>query len=178
MERTSIEDARIRVELLKNETNAVVKSEWFDVASYSCTEDFEHEMEELLKDTEADYYKIVEFEDIPQELQLSDRLPEEAIDLCNYFCTEEDDENFKEAFFYWVDNYHYSLLGSDIHSLIQRAKDAYIGYYKDTMDFVEETFDSEYPDCPENLRFYINFDLYKRDLMYDYFEVDGHIFKQ
>lgn len=78
MERIDIENARIRVEFLKNETNEVVKSEWFDVVSYFCSSDFEHEMEELLKETGADYYKIVEFEDIPQELQLSDRLPEET----------------------------------------------------------------------------------------------------
>lgn len=178
MERINIEDARIRVEFLKNETNEVVKSEWFDVVSYFCSSDFEHEMEELLKETGADYYKIVEFEDIPQELQLSDRLPEETIDLCNYFCTKEDNENFKEAFFYWVDNYHYNLLGADIISLISRAKDAYVGYYEDTNNFVEEMFDVEYPNCPENLRFYIDFDLYERDLMYDYFNVDGHIFRQ
>lgn len=178
MERIDIENARILVEFRKNETNEVVKSEWFDVVSYFCSSDFEHEMEELLKETGADYYKIVEFEDIPQELQLSDRLPDETIALCNYFCTEEDNENFKEAFFYWVDNYHYNLLGEDICSLISSAKDAYVGYYEDTDNFVEEMFDEEYPNCPENLRFHIDFDLYERDLMHKYFYIDGHIFKQ
>lgn len=54
MERINIEDARIRVEFRKNETNEVVKSEWFDVVSYFCSSDFEHEMEDLLKDTGAD----------------------------------------------------------------------------------------------------------------------------
>ena len=108
----------------------------------------------------------------------SGRLPDETIDLCNYFCTREDDENFKEAFFYWVDNYHYNLLGADISSLISSAKDGYVGYYEDTNNFVKEMFDAEYPNCPENLRFYIDFDLYKRDLRYDYFEIDGHIFRQ
>ncbi len=178
MKRINIEDARIRVEFLKNETNEVVKSEWFYVVSYFCSSDFEHEMEDLLNETGADYYEIVEFENIPQELQLSDRLPDETIELCNYFCTEENDEYFKEAFFYWVDNYHYKLLGSDIYDLINRAKDAYVGYYEDTREFAEEMFDAEFPDCPENLRFYIDFDLYERDLMYDYFEIDGHIFRQ
>lgn len=100
MERINIEDARIRVEFRKNETNEVVKSEWFDVVSCFCSSDFEHEMNELLKESGSDYYKIVEFEDIPKELQLSDRLPDETIALCNCFCTREDDENFKEAFFY------------------------------------------------------------------------------
>lgn len=33
-----------------------------------------------------------------EELQLTDKLPNELIDLCNYFCTKEYDENFKEAF--------------------------------------------------------------------------------
>lgn len=48
MERINMEDARIRVEFLKNETNEVI-----------------------------------------------DRLPDETIALCNYFCTREDDKNFK-----------------------------------------------------------------------------------
>lgn len=178
MERINIEDARIRVEFLKNETNEVVKSEWFDVVSYFCSSDFEHEMEDLLKDTGADYYKIVEFEDIPQELQLSDRLPEETIDLCNYFCMGKDNENFKEAFFYWVDNYHYNLLGANISSLISSAKDEYVGYYGDTDDFVEEMFDAQYPDCPPDIKYYIDYSLYQRDLMCDFWEIDGHIFKQ
>lgn len=178
MERINMEDARIRIEFRKNETNEVIKSEWFDVVSYFCSLDFEHEMEDILKETRADYYKIVEFEDIPKELQLSDRLPDETIELCNYFNLQERDEYFKEAFFYWLDNYHYKLLGADISSLISRAKDAYVGYYEDTDNFVEEMFDVENPNCPENLRYYIDFDLYKRDLMYDYFEIDGHIFRQ
>lgn len=178
MERINMEDARIRVEFLKNETNEVVKSEWFDIISYFCSSYFEHKMSDLLKETSADYYKIVEFKEIPEELQLSNRLPNETIDLCRYFCMIEYNENFKEAFFYWVDNYHYKLLGSDIHDLINRAKDAYVGYYNDTLEFVEEMFDAEYPECTESLRYYIDFDLYERDLMYDYFEIDGHIFKQ
>lgn len=98
MERINIEDARIRVEFLKNETNEVIKSEWFNVISFDNSDGFEYDMDELLEETGADYYKIVEFEDIPEELQLPDRLPDETIALCNYFCTREDDEDFKEAF--------------------------------------------------------------------------------
>lgn len=44
MERITLEDARIRVEFRKNETNEVVKREWFDVVSNFCSSDFEHEM--------------------------------------------------------------------------------------------------------------------------------------
>lgn len=39
-------------------------------------------------------------------------------------------------------------------------------------------FDVEYPECTDSLKYYIDFDLYERDLMYDYFNVNGHIFKQ
>lgn len=169
MERINIEDARIRVEFRKNETNEVIKSEWFDVISYFRSSDFEHEMEDLLKDTGADYYKIVEFEDIPKELQLSDRLPDETIELCNCFCTREDDEDFKEAFFYWVDIYHCKLLYSDILALIN---------YENIDDFIEEMFDAQYPDCPPDIKYYIDYSSFQRDLMYDFGEIDGHIFKQ
>ena len=93
-------------------------------------------------------------------------------------CRLEYDENFKEAFFYWLDNYHYKLLDSDILDLIDRAKDAYVGYYEDLQTFVEEMFDAESPECTERIKYYIDFDLYEKELMYDFFEIDGHIFKQ
>ena len=100
------------------------------------------------------------------------------IDVVSYFCTREDDENFKEAFFYWLDNYHYKLLDSDILDLINRAKDAYMGYYENIDDFVEEMFDAQYPDCPLDIKYYIDYSLYQRDLMLDFWEIDGHIFEQ
>lgn len=177
MERINVEDARIRVEFRKNETNEVIKNEWFNVISFDNSDSFEYDMDELLEETGADYYEIVEFEDIPEELQLPDRLPDEIIDLCKYFYTEED-KYFKEAFFYWLDNYHYKLLYSDILDLIDRAKDAYAGYYEDLQTFVEEMFNAEFPECTERIKYYIDFDLYEKELMYDYFEIDGHIFKQ
>lgn len=76
MERINIEDARIRV----------------------VPKEFDREMIELLKATGEDYYEIVEFENIPKELQLPDRLPKEIIYLCNNFYLWENDEDFKEAF--------------------------------------------------------------------------------
>lgn len=175
MKRINVEDARIRVEFRKNETNEVIKSEWFNVISFDNSDGFEYDMDELLEETGADYYEIVEFEDIPEELQLPDRLPDETIDLCKYFYTEED-KYFKEAFFYWLDNYFYKLLGSDALDLINRAKDAYMGYYADIQTFVEEMFDAQYPDCPPEIKYYIDYSLFKRDLMYDFWEIDGHIF--
>ena len=177
MERINVEAARIRVEFRKNETNEVIKNEWFNVMSFDNSDGFEYDMDELLEETGADYYEIVEFEDIPEELQLPDRLPDEIIDLCKYFYTE-DDEYFKEAFFYWLDNYPYKLLGSDILYLINRAKEAYMGYYEDIQTFVEEMFDAQYPDCPPDIKYYIDYSLYQRDLMYDFWEIDGHIFQQ
>lgn len=132
---------------------------------------------EFRKNETGEVIKIVEFEDIPEELQLPDSLPNETIDLCKYFYTE-DDEYFKEAFFYWIDNYHYKLLDSDILDLINRAKDSYMGYYENIDDFVEEMFDAQYPDCPPEIKYYIDYSLFQRDLMHDFWEIDGHIFQQ
>ena len=170
MERINMEDARIRVEFRKNETDEVIKTS--GLTSYHL------KIRTVLSMTWMNYLKKpVEFEDIPEELQLPDSLPNETIDLCKYFYTE-DDEYFKEAFFYWIDNYHYKLLDSDILDLINRAKDAYVGYYEDLQTFVEEMFNAEFPECTERIKYYIDFDLYEKELMYDYFEIDGHIFKQ
>ena len=68
--------------------------------------------------------------------------------------------------------------GIDVASLINKAIDAYVGYYDDAREFVEQMFDVEYPECTNSLKYYIDFDLYEKDLMYDYFNVNGHIFKQ
>lgn len=53
-----------------------------------------------------------------------------------------------------------------------------MGYYEDIQTFVEEMFDAQYPDCPLDIKYYIDYSLYQRDLMYDFWEIDGHIFKQ
>lgn len=84
----------------------------------------------------------------------------------------------KKLFFYWLDNYHYKLLGANIQELINRAKDAYMGYYENIDDFVEEMLDAQYPDCPPDIKYYIDYSSFQRDLMYDFWEIDGHIFKQ
>lgn len=108
MGRINIEDARIRVEFRKNETNEVIKNEWFNVISFDNSAGFEYDMDELLEETGADYYEIVEFEDI--------------------------------------------------------------------QTFVKEMFDAQYPDCPLDIKYYIDYSLYQRDLMFDFWEIDGHIF--
>lgn len=51
---------------------------------------------EFRKNETGEVIKIVEFEDIPEELQLPDSLPNETIDLCKYFYTG-DDEYFKKS---------------------------------------------------------------------------------
>ena len=39
-------------------------------------------------------------------------------------------------------------------------------------------FDAQYPDCPPDIKYYIDYSLFQRDLMYDFWEIGGHIFKQ
>lgn len=54
-----------------------------------------------------------------------------------------------------------------------------MGYSENVDNFVEEMFYAHYPDCPLDIKYYIDYSLYKRDLMYyDFWEIDGHIFKQ
>lgn len=53
-----------------------------------------------------------------------------------------------------------------------------MGYYENIDDFVEEMFDAQYPDCPPDIKYYIDYSLFQRDLIYDFWEIDGHIFKQ
>jgi antirestriction protein len=72
---------------------------------------------------------------------------------------------------------------SDIDATIQFIEDNYVGTYQSEADFAESTFNEIYvtSDFPQHILFYIDFELYARDLFInDYlsFEIDGetHVF--
>jgi antirestriction protein len=62
---------------------------------------------------------------------------------------------------------------------ISDIEDAYHGEYDDFTDFaqhlMEESGDLE--QIPASLRFYFDFEAYGRDLSYDFFESNGHFFR-
>lgn len=65
---------------------------------------------------------------------------------------------------------------------VEYAKDnfeeAYLGKWDSFRDFAESEFNELYMhDIPEHLQSYIDYDKVERDLSYDYYESDGHIFR-
>jgi hypothetical protein len=65
------------------------------------------------------------------------------------------------------------------HFNVDDFREAYQGRFdRGLLEYAEGLFDEEYPELPENLRYYIDYELYARDLDANgYWEKDGHVFR-
>ncbi len=68
---------------------------------------------------------------------------------------------------------------SDLDYAIEHFEEAYLGEYDSFLDYATESFDELYAHAiPENLRYYIDYSAYARDLEIEgYFSEDGHVFR-
>jgi antirestriction protein len=62
---------------------------------------------------------------------------------------------------------------------ISDIEDAYHGEYDDFTDFAQNLMEEsgDLDQIPANLRFYFDFEAYGRDLSFDFFESNGHFFR-
>lgn len=62
---------------------------------------------------------------------------------------------------------------------ISDIEDAYYGEYDDFTDFAHRFLDDtgDLEQIPENLRYYFDYEAYGRDLSHDFFESNGHFFR-
>lgn len=65
---------------------------------------------------------------------------------------------------------------TDTDYAFEHFEEAYVGAYKDELDFATELFDDLYlSDIPENIRFYVDYDAFARDIFIgDYVSSVGH----
>lgn len=63
--------------------------------------------------------------------------------------------------------------------LIEYDQDNYQGQHNTDKDFAEEFADQvgDTQSVPEHMRSYIDYEAYARDLMHDYYEIDGHYWR-
>lgn len=95
--------------------------------------------------------------------------------------SEEDFQLYYEEYVNQGENLGYEVVDAfvDYHGLVdvEHVEDAYRGRYDSFEQYAEEYFDDVYGhEIPENLRSYIDYDKFARDLEYDFDFVDGFVF--
>lgn len=95
--------------------------------------------------------------------------------------SEEDFQLYYEEYVNQGENVGYEVVDAfvDYHGLadVEHVEDAYRGRYDSFEQYAEEYFDDVYGhEVPENLRSYIDYDKFARDLEYDFDFVDGFVF--
>lgn len=95
--------------------------------------------------------------------------------------SEEDFQLYYEEYVNQGENVGYEVVDAfvDYHGLadVEHVEDAYRGRYDSFEQYAEEYFDDVYGhEIPENLRSYIDYDKFARDLEYDFDFVDGFVF--
>lgn len=139
---------------------------WFDLEDYSDLEDFYDACRQYHAD-ESDQAELAFLgtEDIHRDLIEGDSLHEDIYEIV--------DHDNREMILAYLDCV--GLYGS-VSCLIEQAEEAYQGEYTNWEEFAEETFTDIY-DIPQHLINYIDWEKVGRDLSFDYFESNGHYFR-
>lgn len=156
--------------------NGDLSGEWLDIADYSCSDEIleamkaahedEQDPEFMLQDIEGDAQKL----GVDESMSLEDwEEVYEALEAIN-----NSHLNF-DAIVAYADNYGEPIT----QSLIENAEEAYQGYFDSDEDFAREL--AEDLGCINNNVYWphtcIDWEWAARELMYDYFEMDGHYFR-
>lgn len=171
-------DYKIYVASLSDYNAGILHGKWIELEGLS-TDDIQDEVNDILKsspysketgeeaeewaihDYELGGIRISEYEGFDTIVQIVEALEEHGEALAAY----------------------YNHIGGDIESAVDGFEEAYCGDFSDEHDpmkaYAEQFFDEVYlHEVPEHLRFYIDYELFARDLfMQDYFEEDGHVFR-
>ena len=143
---------------------------WMDLSDYSDKHDFYEACAELHKDEEDPELMFQDWENIPDRFIGESWISEKVWDIIN-----ADIQNW-DAFEVFMD--FYSGNDEEISDLVSKFDDRYQGEWDSEEDFAEQLFDEYYAnDIPENLRYYIDYEKFARDLfMGDYYYENGFVF--
>ena len=143
---------------------------WMDLSDYSDKNDFYEACAELHKDEEDPELMFQDWENIPDRFIGESWISEKVWDIIN-----ADIQNW-DAFEVFMD--FYSGNYEEISDLVSKFDDRYQGEWDSEEDFAEQLFDECYAhDIPENLRYYIDYEKFARDLfMGDYYYENGFVF--
>jgi len=142
---------------------------WVDMTKIADREDFNDLIKAIHADEEDPEYMFQDWQSIPDKFIGESWLSDEWFEYCE--ATDDMDDNEREAYA------AYCKAASDTD--VERFREAYAGQFDSDEDFAENMADQlglidESAAWPNNC---IDWERAARELMYDYFEQDGHYFR-
>lgn len=175
METYDLKEGKVYVSTYKKYNNGSLTGGWLNLSDYYDKDEFYEACKELHKDEKDPEFMFQDWENIPDELISESYLSEKFFDLRNELDTLTDTE--QEAFWTWI-NYTSDNLNIDVHDIVRKFQDAYIGEYEDEEDFAYYLVEEMY-DLPEFARTYFDYEKFARDLfMCDYYFDNGFVFQR
>lgn len=156
--------------------NGDLSGEWLDLADYSTAEELMEAMQAIHEDEEDPEYMIQDMEEHAEALGVEESMSEEDWEQV-YEALEALEKSYLdiEAVQAYCKN-----TGEPINSdSIREAEEAYQGTYDSDEDFAQELAEeigavNHGASWPNNC---IDWEWAAREIMYDYFEINGHYFR-
>lgn len=171
--KSSSETYQIYIASLSDYNAGILHGKWIDIEGLT-TDEIQEEINEILRT--SPYTKL--YGEVAEEWAIHDfelggiRISEyESLDTIVSIVEALTEHG--EAFAIYYNDV------SDLETAISNFEEAYQGKYDSFLDYATQTFDEIYAhSIPENLRYYIDYNAFARDLDADgYFFEDGHVFR-
>jgi antirestriction protein len=170
---SSTQTYQIYVASLLDYNAGILHGKWIGLESLT-TDDIQDEINDMLKTSPyAKQYGEVAEEWGIHDYELADIRISEYEDLDTIISIVEALIEHGEAFAIYYNDV------SDLETAISNFEDAYQGEYDSFLEYAIQTFDEQYAhSIPENLRYYIDYTAFARDLEAEgFFFEEGHVFR-
>ena len=168
-----LDTASIYVSTYAKYNNSSLYGKWFNLSEYGSYDDLVEAMRELHKDEKDPEFMLSDYEgcELFEKLGL---IHESFLSPEIYEIAEQinDSGHEIEVFEAVLDN----LGRMDFQSAYEYANNFYCGSYPDDETFVQELYENDIPFNLPNF-FVIDWEATSRNIMYDYFESNGHYFR-
>lgn len=145
--------------------NGSIGGQWVDLTEFDTHEDFLTHCAEIHSDEVDPEFMFQDCENIPSNLY-SECSAKEIFEVIEY-CKSNDIEDIALVMEYM--NY----TGCSYDSF----EDDYLGHYDDVTDFTYELAQDMLHGVSKTVAMYFDYDMWHRDVMLDYTEINGHIFR-
>ena len=171
MELSKLNDAAVYVGTYKKYNEGSLFGKWMQLADYENKADFYKACKELHKDEEDPEFMFQDWEYIPDCF-----IGESWIDGKVWDLLDLDVEDAEI-----VDHYAYACSidlkdYEDLGDLVDEAKKAFVGHYKDYADLGIAEVEQGCIEIPSYLERYFDYEAFGRDCATDYMEDDGYYF--
>lgn len=143
---------------------------WIDLTLCDNYEDFISICKEIHSDEQDPEFMFQDFQSIPESFISESYIDPSFFELLEIVPEEQRDLFIKYCEYVGADTKNPAATFSDF-------EDAYCGEYDSDLDFGTDFFEQCGYEIPEYLVNYIDYEAFTRDLMYDYFSIDGHYFR-